>query len=123
MKIQESAEMYLEAILVLGKKLGRQVRSVDIANYLEYSKPSVSVAMKQLRENGYIEMQDDGFILLTEKGSTIAEMIYERHTLLSRLLERLGVDPKIASEDACRIEHIISEDSFEAVKRYAEKIL
>lgn len=123
MKIQESAEMYLETILILGRKFGGEVRSIDIANYLEYSKPSVSVAMKHLRENGYIEMKDDGFILLTEKGRAIAEMIYERHTLLSRLLERLGVNAKTAAEDACRIEHVISEESFEAVKRYAEEIL
>ena len=123
MKIQESAEMYLETILILGRKFGGQVRSIDIANHLEYSKPSVSVAMKHLRENGYIEMRDEGFILLTEKGCAIAEMIYERHTLLSRLLERLGVNAKTAAEDACRIEHVISEESFEAVKRYVEEIL
>lgn len=123
MKIQESAEMYLETILILSRKFGGQVRSIDIANHLEYSKPSVSVAMKNLRENGYIEMEEEGFIHMTDKGRAIAEMIYERHTLLSKLLERLGVDARTAAEDACRIEHVISEESFEAVKRYAETML
>lgn len=118
MKIQESAEMYLETILILSKK-NHQVRSIDIANELDYAKPSVSVAMKNLRENGYIEMDSDWYITLTEKGMAIAEAMYERHTLLSEWLIFLGVDKKIAAEDACRIEHVISAESFEAIKKHA----
>ncbi len=118
MKIQESAENYLETILILKKRTGF-VRSVDIANELEYSKPSVSVAMKNLRENGYIETDADGEILLLDKGRKIAEKIYERHTLLADWLKTLGVSPETAAEDACRIEHVISEESFEAIKRHA----
>ena len=115
MKIHESAENYLETILIL-KNRGGVVRSVDIANELDFSKPSVSVAMKNLRENGYIEMDADGYILLTVKGLEIAEKIYERHTLLSDWLTSLGVTRDVALEDACRIEHVISEESFEAIK-------
>lgn len=118
MKIHESAENYIETIYMLQKRQG-DVRSIDIANELEFSKPSVSVAMKNLRENGYIEVDANGFISLTEKGAVIAERMYERHTLLTDFLTRLGVDPEIAAEDACRIEHVISEESFEAIKRYA----
>lgn len=117
MKIQESAENYLETILVLGKEKGN-VRSIDIANALSFSKPSVSVAMKNLRENGYILMDKDGFIALTEKGHEIAETIYERHTLLSSFLMYLGVSKETASQDACRIEHVISPESFEALKKH-----
>ncbi len=117
MKIQESAENYLETILVLGKEKGN-VRSIDIANALSFSKPSVSVAMKNLRENGYILMDKDGFIALTEKGHEIAETIYERHTLLSSFLMYLGVSEETASQDACRIEHVISPESFEALKKH-----
>ncbi|WP_313342397.1 metal-dependent transcriptional regulator [Sedimentibacter sp.] len=117
MKIQESAEMYLETILVLSKK-NHQVRSIDIANELDYAKPSVSVAMKNLRENGYIEMDSDLYITLTEKGRAIAEAMYERHTLLSEWLIFLGVDEKIATQDACRIEHVLSSESFEAIKKH-----
>lgn len=117
MKIQESAENYLETILMLGKKNGN-VRSIDIATALSFSKPSVSVAMKNLRENGYILMDKDGFIALTEKGHEIAETIYERHTLLSSFLMYLGVSKETASQDACRIEHVISPESFEALKQH-----
>lgn len=120
MKIQESAENYLETILVLQKRKG-YVRSIDIANELEFSKPSVSVAMKNLRENGYIAMDAEGAITLLERGREIAERIYERHTLLSNWLAALGVDPVVASEDACRIEHVISSESFEAIKAHATK--
>ena len=120
MKIQESAENYLETILILKKRNGF-VRSVDIANELEYSKPSVSVAMKNLRENGYIETDADGEILLLDKGRKIAEKIYERHTLLADWLKTLGVSPETAAEDACRIEHVISEESFEAIKRHVSR--
>lgn len=117
MKIQESAENYLETILILHRRLGA-VRSIDIVNELGFSKPSVSVAMKHLRENGCIRMDPDGYITLTEKGEEIASMIYERHTLLSDWLIYLGVDPTIAREDACRIEHVISPESFEAIKHH-----
>lgn len=117
MKIQESAENYLETILVLGNRKP-QVRSIDIANELNFSKPSVSVAMKNLRLNGYIQMDHDGFITLTPSGKAIADKIYERHRLLSSWLEQLGVDPEIAAEDACRMEHVISAESFDAIKRH-----
>ena len=100
-KIRESAENYLETILVLKNRCG-QVRSIDIANELSYSKPSVSVAMKNLRENGYIDVDKDGYITLLNDGQKIAEEIYERHTLLSEWLTTLGVSPEIAAEDACR---------------------
>ncbi len=116
MKIHESAENYLETIYMLHKSKG-MVRSIDIANELEFSKPSISVAMKNLRENGYIEMDKDGYITLLIKGLEIAERMYERHTVISNFLIGLGVDEKTATEDACRIEHVISEESFEAIKR------
>lgn len=117
MKMNESAENYLETILVLGKSLP-VVRSVDIANELGFKKSSVSVAMKNLRENNYISVSDSGFITLTESGREIAEMIYERHTLLSSWLERLGVDPETAANDACKMEHVISKESFDAIKKH-----
>ena len=117
MKVQESAENYLETILILGIRNGN-VRSIDIANELNFSKPSVSVAMKNLRLNGYIHMDHDGLITLTDAGREIAEKIYERHTLLTELLTILGVSPETASEDACRIEHVISSESFDAIKRH-----
>lgn len=119
MKIQESAENYLETILILKNKNGA-VRSIDIANELGFSKPSVSVAMKNLRENGYIEVDSSGYITLLDSGRQIAEKIYERHTTLSKWLVSLGVDAKTAAEDACRIEHIISNESFEAIKKIAK---
>lgn len=119
MKIQESAENYLETILILKNKNGA-VRSIDIANELGFSKPSVSVAMKNLRENGYIEVDSSGYITLLDSGRQIAEKIYERHTTLSKWLLSLGVDAKTAAEDACRIEHIISSESFEAIKKIAK---
>lgn len=117
MKIQESAENYLETILILSQRIGN-VRSIDIVNELEFTKPSVSVAMKNLRENGYILMNKEGYITLTDAGRQIAETIYERHTLLSQWLMHLGVSENIATEDACRIEHVISPESFEAIKRH-----
>ena len=120
MKIQESAENYLETILILHNKKGA-VRSIDIVNELEFSKPSVSVAMKNLRENGYILMDSDGYITLLDKGRAIAEKIYERHTFLTEFLTRLGVDEETAAEDACRIEHVISDTSFAALKQFAQK--
>jgi len=112
LRIQESAENYLETILILKKRSG-PVRSIDIVNELEFSKPSVSVAMKKLRENGYIVMDEDGYITLTESGSEIAESMYERHMLLSNYLISLGVDEKIAVDDASRIEHVSSQQTFE----------
>ena len=121
MKIQESAENYLETILIISLRQ-EHVRSIDIVNELDFSKPSVSVAMKNLRLNGYIKMDTSGCITLTEAGREIAEKIYERHTLLSKWLVRLGVDPEIASKDACRIEHVISSESFDAIKRHTKDI-
>ena len=113
----ESAENYLETILILSQKLP-VVRSVDIATELNFKKSSVSVAMKKLRENGHIVVSPEGYISLTSSGKQIADQIYERHTLLSSWLERLGVDSKVAAEDACRIEHVISSERFEAIKRH-----
>ena len=115
----ESAENYLETILMLSKKLP-VVRSVDIANELDFKKSSVSVAMKNLREKNHITVTDAGFIYLTESGREIAEMIYERHRLLSDWLIRLGVSEETANEDACRMEHVISAESFEAIKRHVK---
>ena len=120
MKIQESAENYLETILMLKNSKG-SVRSVDIANELEFSKPSVSIAMKNLRENGYIEVDSNGYITLLPSGKEIAEKMYERHTTLSNWLVDIGVPKKIATDDACRIEHIISTETFEAIKKIANK--
>lgn len=119
MKIHESAENYLETILMISERKP-QVRSIDIVNELEFSKPSVSVAMKNLRQNGYILMDKDGYITLTDSGRKIAETMYERHKLLSQWLIQLGVDEQTAVDDACRMEHVISAESFEAIKRHAE---
>ena len=119
MQIRESAENYLETILILSQRKGKgEVRSIDIVNELEFSKPSVSVAMKNLRENGYITVDKDGYIRLTDKGLEIAEKMYERHTLLSQWLIKLGDDEKVAVEDACRMEHVISAESFAAIKKH-----
>lgn len=120
MHINESAENYLETILMLSTKLP-VVRSVDVANELGFKKSSVSIAMKNLREKGHISVSDAGFITLTESGKEIAEMIYERHEFLSSWLVKLGVDEAIASEDACKIEHVISSESFHAIKNFVEK--
>ncbi|MFQ9515560.1 MAG: metal-dependent transcriptional regulator [Eubacterium sp.] len=117
MTTNESAENYLETILILSKKLP-VVRSVDIANELGYKKSSVSVAMKNLRAKNQITVTDAGFIYLTDAGKEIAEMIYERHEFLSAYLEKLGVPKEIAAQDACRIEHVISKESFEAIKNH-----
>lgn len=120
MNINESAENYLETILILSKSLP-VVRSIDIANELNFKKSSVSVAMKHLRENGYITVTDAGFIYLTESGKKIADMIYERHNLLTSWLVSLGVDNETAAEDACKMEHVISMESFDAIKKYLQK--
>jgi len=117
LKTGESAETYLETILVLSKTKNT-VRSIDIANELEYSKPSVSIAMKNLRENGHITVDEDGHITLTQSGLKIAESIYERHSVISDFLKSLGVDAKTAINDACRIEHVISEQSFEKLSNH-----
>ena len=117
MSVHESGEMYLEAILVLAKKNGF-VRSIDISEYLGYSKPSVSRAVGILKKGDYILVEKDGSITLTETGRIIAEKIFERHTVLSRLLIKLGVSEETATADACKMEHAISDESFEAIKRY-----
>ncbi len=121
MKIQESAENYLETILVLSQRQSF-VRSIDIANELSFSKPSVSVAMKNLRQNDLILVNEEGHISLTPSGLAIAAKVYERHTLLSDMLASLGVNPSVAAEDACRIEHVISDESFQALKDYLHKV-
>ena len=119
-KYNESAENYLETILILSHKLP-VVRSVDIANYMDFKKSSVSIAMKNLREKNHITMTDAGYIYLTESGMHIAEMIYERHQVITQIFEALGVDPDTSEKDACNIEHIISEDTFDAIKNYASE--
>jgi len=115
--IQESAENYLETILILSHN-ENQVRSIDIVNELDYSKPSVSVAMKNLRAKGYINVDENGYITLTENGRHIAESMYERHILISDWLIFLGVDKKTAVNDACKMEHVMSEKSFSAIKNH-----
>ena len=120
MKIQESAENYLESILILMQKNG-QVRSIDVAHYTGFSKPSISRAVGLLRDNGYVTIDQNGLLGLTEAGLKIAETIYERHTVLTDLLTRLGVSPETAAEDACRIEHVISPETFEKLKEHARK--
>lgn len=117
MAVNESAENYLETILVLSQRLP-VVRSVDIANELNFKKSSVSIAMKHLREKHHITVTDAGFIYLTDSGREIAEMIYERHQLISKWLIHLGVNPTIAVEDACKMEHVISKESFDAIKKH-----
>ncbi len=121
MKIRESAEDYLETILILKNRNG-DVRSIDIATELGFSKPSVSIAMKNLRENGYISVDSKGYISLEPLGKEIAEKIYERHTFLSAWFIELGVDPKVAVEDACRMEHIISAETFSAIKAHVKRV-
>ena len=118
MHIHESAEDYLEAILMLQEKNG-QVRSIDIANELNFSKPSVSIAMKKLRENGLVEMDGSSLITLTPSGTQIAERIYERHRILTNLLVRLGVSEETARADACRIEHDLSDETWQKIKEHA----
>lgn len=119
-KTNESAENYLETILMLSERLP-VVRSVDVANELDFKKSSVSIAMKNLREKNHITMTSAGYIYLTEEGRAIAEMIYERHKLLSKCLESLGVPKEIADRDACKIEHVISKESFDAIKNHINR--
>lgn len=120
MRLQESGEMYIESIYVLNKKIGN-VRSIDICEHLGYSKPSVSRAMSLLKKGGFVAVDDNGYLTLTDAGREVAEKMYQRHTILSELLMRLGVDEKTAIEDACKIEHHISDISFNAIKKYVEK--
>ena len=120
MHLQESGEMYLETIHVLSQT-NPVVRSIDIVEHMGYSKPSVSRAVGLLKNGGYIEVNEHGYIRLTEAGLSVALRIYERHTLLQEFLVRLGVDPTVADDDACKIEHVISDESFEAIKRHAGK--
>ena len=120
MRLQESGEMYLEAIFVLARERGR-VRSIDVSEYLGYSKPSVSRAVGLLKNGEYLTVDPDGSLILTDSGREIAEKIYERHTFLTDLLTRIGVSREIAAEDACRLEHAISDESFRAIKEYVSK--
>ena len=121
MALLESGEMYLETILILSKKKP-YVRAVDIGEYMGYSKPSISRAMGLLKNGGYILVGDEGHITLTEAGREVAETIYERHTVLTDILSGLGVDPEIAAEDACKMEHYISDASFQAIKRHFQAV-
>ena len=117
MAIHESGEDYLEAILMIKERNGN-VRSIDVAHELSFSKPSVSVAMKNLKANNYITVDENGYINLTETGQEIADKIYERHTFLTNWLASIGVDPEVAAEDACKMEHAISSESFTAIKKF-----
>lgn len=117
MHLQESGEMYLETIFILSKKLSL-VRSVDVSEYLGYSKPSVSRAVGLLKKGGYLTVENSGELRLTDAGLEVANMIFERHTVLSQYLINLGVSPETAAEDACKIEHVISEESFTAIKNF-----
>ena len=117
MRLQESGEMYLECILRLSREKGN-VRSIDLGEYRGYSKPSISRAVKQLKEGGFISVDENGFISLTPTGRAVAEKIYERHTVLSEFFEELGVEECVAVKDACRIEHVISDESFAAIKNH-----
>ena len=119
MQLQESGEMYLEAIYVLSKEMAL-VRSIDVSEYLGYSKPSVSRAVGLLKNGEYITVDDAGGLVLTDSGREIAEKIYERHTLLTKLLVRMGVSEEVAAADACKLEHAISDESFQAIKAYAK---
>ena len=120
MHLQESGQMYLETIHVLSKTLPR-IRSIDIVEHIGYSKPSVSRAVGLLKSGGYIEVDENGYITLTDEGRFVAEQMYERHTILTEVLTRLGVDAETAAEDACKIEHVISNKSFEAIKQHIKK--
>lgn len=121
MHLHESAEMYIETIYRLSRE-SAYVRSIDVAEAMGYSKPSVSRAVSLLRQGGYVVMDEHGRLTLTEKGCSVAEKVYERHTVLSGLLISLGVDRETAAEDACRIEHVISDQSFEAIKQYIDRL-
>ena len=120
MALHESAEMYLETIYTLTRERGG-VRSIDVAEHMNYSKPSVSRAVGLLKQGGYLQVEKDGLLRLTPEGVAAAERVYERHTILAGMFRSLGVSPEIASEDACRVEHILSDETFEAIKRHMEK--
>lgn len=120
MRLQESGEMYIESIYVLNKRMGN-VRSIDICEHLGYSKPSVSRAMSLLKEGGFVKADENGYLTLTDAGREVAEKMYQRHTILSEFLMKLGVDEKTACEDACKIEHHISDISFNAIKNHIKK--
>lgn len=122
MEMHESGENYLETILMLKERMG-QVRSIDIANEMGFTKPSISVAMKKLRENGYIEVDDEGYITLKDDGLEIATRMYERHKMVAQLLMVLGVSEDTAFEDACRMEHDISEESYQCLKKHYESLI
>lgn len=122
MKLQESGEMYLETIYVLSMT-GKPVRSIDIAETMGFSKPSVSRAVGLLKADGYIEVEPSGYITLTEKGMEVSGRTYERHTLLTKALTALGISEKTAEEDACRIEHVISDESIDAIKKHLERVI
>ena len=119
-EIQESGEMYLETILILSNSQPH-VRSIDVANYMNYSKPSVSRGVGILKEDGYVIMDESGYLTLTESGRKIAEKIYERHVVLEKLLISIGVSPETAERDACKIEHVVSEETFETIKKKISK--
>lgn len=119
MALHESAEMYLETIYVLTRQ-SANVRSIDIAEHMSYSKPSISRAVGLLKQGGYVVVDPDGFITLTDEGFAVAKKIFERHTVVSQLLIRLGVSEQTAAEDACKIEHVISDETFNAVKKYLD---
>lgn len=123
MKVQESAENYLETILILSRSHPSGVRSIDIANEMDFTKPSVSVAMKKLRQSELIDVDDNGFITLTPSGSEIAVRMYERHEFVSKFLIAIGVTPDVAVNDACRIEHVLSSESFEKLKIFVNNHL
>lgn len=120
MRLQESAEMYIETIYILSQK-SQAVRSIDVADYMGYSKPSVSRAVGLLKNGGYLNMADDGLLTLTPEGNSMAKKIFERHTVLSNFLEMIGVSTETASVDACRIEHVISDETLSAIKNYLDK--
>lgn len=122
MPIQESGEMYLETILYLTKEIG-SVRAIDVAEHMGYSKPSVSRAVGLLKNGGYITVDEEGFLVLTDSGKDVAEKIYERHTLLTEFFVKLGINPETASDDACKIEHHLSDETFNAIKRHAKKLV
>lgn len=119
-EIQESGEMYLETILILSNQKAN-VRSIDVANYMNYSKPSISRGIGILKDDGYVTVDDGGFLNLTESGRAIAEKIYERHRVLAAFFESIGISEETASADACRIEHVISDETFTAIKKFIEK--
>ena len=121
MKIQESGEMYLETILIL-KSRAANVRAIDVAQEMNFSKPSVSRALGILKDNGYITVDRNGYISLTDSGKATAEKIYERHTILTELLELIGVPETVAQDDACKIEHCLSDETFAAIKKFADKL-